>query len=271
MTSAKLPELRPEYDPTRATLHAYAKAMGAIAREHGIPHPKWWHISLNVRPEGLTTDPIPLPDGGALAVTMDLKRHEIVLRASSGEDHRIDIGAEPTATDVGESLIAAAAGLGLEDRYERDRFDNDDPRKYDPTAAAAYYDTFVAVASIFERRRASLGERVGPVQVWPHGFDLAFEWFGTRTEMDGDDEATAQLNLGLYPGGDQAYFYSTPWPFDPAVTEASLPGDARWNTDGWNGGLLPYESARNAEDPAATITQFAVAVFEAARPSLETT
>ena len=35
--------------------------------------------------------------------------------------------------------------------------------------------------------------------------------------QDGE-EATAQLNLGFYPAGD-AYFYSTPWPFDESLLD----------------------------------------------------
>jgi hypothetical protein len=269
MASIILPPLLPEFEPTLTTLHAYAKALGAITRAHGIPHPKWWHVSLDIRPEGLVTDPIPLPGGGSLGINMDLKRHEIVLRASSGEDRRIDLEARPTGTEVGETLIEAAGRHGLDDRYDRERFTNDDPRVYEPATASAYLDAFVAVGGQFQRHRVSLGDRVSPVQLWPHGFDLSFEWFGTKN-VDSDGEQTpAQLNLGFYPGGDQPYFYSNPWPFDPDLTSNALPDGATWHTRGWNGGHLPYDVVQRSVDPAQTLTGFAEAVFAAARPTLE--
>jgi hypothetical protein len=269
MANIILPPLLPEYEPTRATLHAYAKTLGAIARTHGIRHPKWWHVSLEVRPEGLVTDPVPLPDGGSLGITMDLKRHEIVLRASSGEDLSIDLEARPTGTEVGEMLIEAAGRHGLDDRYDRERFADDDIRVYEPAAAGAYLDAFVAVAGQFQRRKVSLGDRVSPVQLWPHGFDLSFEWFGTKIVGSGEEQAPAQLNLGLYPGGDRPYFYSNPWPFDTDLTSAALPDGASWHTEGWSGGYLPYDVVQQSGDPVATLAGFAEAVFTAARPTLE--
>ena len=63
MTAAVFPALPAEYEPTRETLHAYARAVGSVPRAHGIAHPLWWHISLKVRPEGLVTDAVPLPAG----------------------------------------------------------------------------------------------------------------------------------------------------------------------------------------------------------------
>ncbi len=269
MASITLPRLLSTYEPTRASLHAYAKAVGAVARAHAIPHPKWWHVSLEVRPEGLASDPIPLPDGGAMAITIDPGNHEIRLRSSHGTDHRIDLSANPTATEVGDSLIAVASRLGLDDRYERDRFEDDAPREYDVAAAGAYFDSFVAVDTVFNRRRVTLGERVGPVQLWPHGFDVSFEWFGTKTVASEGEPAPAQINLGFYPGGDQPYFYSSPWPFDTGLTGTALPDGAQWNTEGWQGASLRYEVARTAPDPARAISDFAAAVFDLARPALE--
>ncbi|MGA9594803.1 MAG: DUF5996 family protein [Acidimicrobiia bacterium] len=265
-----LPPLLSEYEPTRATLHAYALVLSTIARTHGIPHPKWWHVSLAVRPDGLVTDPIPLGDGGAVAIAMDLKRHEIVFRASDGDLRVIDMKELPTATEVGRLLIAACSAHGLENTYDRERFGSDEPRVYEPEAASAYFDTFTAVATVFERHRATLGDRVSPVQLWPHGFDLSFEWFGTRTIEHDREMLPAQLNLGFYPGGVEPYFYSNPWPFDDALATTALPDGARWHTEGWSGALMPYDTVRTEAEPGAALSGFAKAVFAAARPSLDT-
>lgn len=265
-----LPPLLPEYESTRATLHAYALAISTIARTHAIAHPKWWHVSLALRPEGLASDPIPLANGGAVAMTMDLKRHEIVFRASDGDHRLIDMRERPTATEAGRILIAACSAHGLENDYDRQRFESDEPRAYEPEAAEAYFDAFTAVAAVFARHRAVLGDRVSPVQLWPHGFDLSFEWFGTKTVDHDGESLPSQINLGFYPGGDEPYFYSNPWPFDDALAVADLPDGAQWHTGDWSGAVLDYKVVRTTTEPGATLMRFAKTVFEMARPSLET-
>jgi hypothetical protein len=261
----RLPALRPEFEPTRETLHAYARAVSAVPRAHAIGHPKWWHISLEARPEGLVTDSVPLPGGETLGLRIDVPRHEIVVRSSSGFSHAIDMRSGATGTEMADEIIEVASALGLEGTYERSRFEDDGPRAYEPPAAEAYFAAFTVVSTILERRRATLGERAGPVQVWPHGFDMAFEWFGGKTSTEGDEQS-AQVNLGFYPG-DPPYFYSSPWPFDDALTEAPLPHGAVWNTEGWKGAMLPYDEVRGG-DASVILSDFGREVFEAALPTL---
>lgn len=262
---AAFPALSSRYEPTRATLHAYARAIESVPRTHGITHPSWWHVSLKVRPDGLATDAVPLPDGGALSLRMDLRSHEVIIRASEGQEDRFDMRAGATGTEMARLIHAVVADHGLDGGYDPARFESDAARPYDPTAAAAYYEAFTLAHIVFERHRTTLGPRVGPIQVWPHGFDLAFEWFGTGTGGR-QDEAATQLNLGFYPAGDP-YFYSSPWPFDPRLTESPLPHGATWNTD-WNGAVLAYEAVGNRPDGTARVAEFARAVFEAASPTL---
>jgi hypothetical protein len=263
-----LPPLRPEYEPTRATLHAYAHAASAVPRAHGIAHPRWWHVGLKVRPDGLVTDPVPLPEGGTLALTMDLRRHEIALRSSDGGERRFDMTAGMTGTELADALISAATEHALDGPYDRDRFDDDAPRAYQPEAAEAYFEAFTGSAIAFETRRVALGDRVGPIQVWPHGFDLAFEWFAARRVPHDGDELTAQLNLGFYPGGDP-YFYSNPWPFDERLLGTALPHGARWTTEGFQGSILPYALLQGSPDAGTKLVEYARAVHRAAAPTLE--
>jgi hypothetical protein len=199
---------------------------------------------------------------------MDLRRHEITVRSADGDETVFDMREGSTGTEMGSRIIDLAAARGLEGGYDRARFANDEPRSYDPDAASSYFDAFVAAHSVFERHRVTLGQRVGPIQVWPHGFDLAFEWFGTRTAISGGAEAPAQLNLGFYPGRDP-YFYSNPWPFDESLLDTPLPAGSAWHTEGWQGSMLPYEAVAGDPEPAARLAGFARAVFEAAAPTLD--
>lgn len=263
----EFPPLDPSFEPTRATLHAAARVIGAVTRRHGTPHPRWWHLGLEPTGHGLAARPVPLPGGGSLDLSLDLERHELVA-AAGGDDWRLGLDRGFTATGLAGMLMAVFVEHDLEPDLDPSRYRDDDHRAYDRTAAAAYRDAIRASAAVFATHRATLGDPVGPIQVWPHGFDLAFEWFGTREVSDDEGTHQAQLNLGFYPGGDP-YFYSNPWPFDEAVLGAPLPHGARWHTEGWQGTLLPYRAVQQADDPASVLLEYARAVFDLARPTLD--
>jgi hypothetical protein len=269
---APLPALPEDWEPTRATLHAYAHAVGSIPRAHGITHPKWWHISLKVRPTGLVTDPIPLPGGDTLQARMDLRHHEIVVETSTAHSESFSMTEGMTGTEMGDALIAAAAELGLGGEYNRDKFEDSEPRVYDGDHALTYFRAVSIAERTFEIHRASLIGLVGPIQLWPHNFDLAFEWFGTRTvryEEDGETtEHPSQINVGFYPRG-RAYFYSNPWPFEKEkLTGQPLPHGAEWHLEGWEGTILYYDQVAGDPDGPQRVLEYARAVHEVASPTL---
>jgi hypothetical protein len=98
---------------------------------------------------------------------------------------------------------------------------------------------------------------------------MSFEWFGSKVTIGEDgSKAPAQLNLGFYPGEEEPYFYSNPWPFDGRLVGTPLPSGAEWYTEGWNGTLLSYESLLGDEDWAGRLLDYAAAVHRIARPTL---
>jgi hypothetical protein len=264
-----------DFEPTRKTLHNYSQALSVIPRAHGIAHRRWWHISLKVHPNGPATDNVPLPDGGILWLRMDLHQHAIVLETSEGHSRQFSMTAGLTGTEMGHRIITAVAEFGLKGEYARQKFESDEPRQYDKEAVQRYFTALVNADRAFKKHKATLSGEMGPVQLWPHGFDLAFEWFGTRMEMieeDGQMEAhRSQLNLGFYPGGDEVapYFFSNPWPFAADVLlPKSLPAGARWFSESWQGSILPYRELVNDDDAEAHLLEYAKAVFALASPTL---
>jgi hypothetical protein len=268
--SAPFPRLPDNWEATRATLHAYARALGAVPRQHAPAHPQWWHASLKLDDSGLRTDDIALPDGRTLIGRMRFDEHTITLDVADSSA-AFDMRAGLTGTEMADAVIAAAAALGLGDGYDRSRFESDESREYNADHAMTFWQVLEAVGSVLHGRHASLDGPLSPVQVWPHGFDLSFDWFGTKVERYEEDgemtEHPAQLNLGFYPAGD-AYFYSNPWPFDATLVDSPLPHGAEWHTEGWQGSMLPY--AALASDPAgpAKLAEYAAAVHAAASPTL---
>jgi hypothetical protein len=264
-----------DWEATRQTLQLYGRAIGVVPRAHAEFHPKWWHISLKVQPDGLITEKMDRPAGGTFWLKMDLKQHKAILFTDEGPQAEFDMTAGLTATEFGDNLLAAVAELGLSGDYARDKFENDDAREYNPRAAEAFLTALANADRIFKEHRAKLSGDVSPVQLWPHGFDLAFEWFGTRVERFEEhgevQEYPSQINLGFYPGdpANAPYFFSNPWPFESdELVSHSLPAGARWFTEGWQGTILPYDELAGDERAEERLEEYAQAVHDIASPTL---
>src|SRR3972149_6948854 len=110
MSTTIFPDLA-GWEPTRDTLHLYSQVIGVVPRAHAEFQPRWWHISLKVEPDGLTTDHIPLPGGGTFWLKMDLQRHQVLLVTSRGEGRAFDMTRGLSATTFGDRVLEAVADL----------------------------------------------------------------------------------------------------------------------------------------------------------------
>jgi hypothetical protein len=203
---------------------------------------------------------------------MDLRHHEIVLETNSGHMESFSMVEGLTGTQMGEALIAAASDLGLGGEYNRAGFEDNDAREYNPAHAHTYFKAVSIAERVFETHRSSIAGVPGPIQLWPHNFDLAFEWFGTRVVPFEEEGVTtdlpSQINLGFYPRG-RAYFYSNPWPFDAdKLVGQLLPHGAEWHTEGWEGSILYYDQVAGDPEGAEKVLDYARAVHDLAAPAL---
>jgi Family of unknown function (DUF5996) len=256
--------------PTLQAMHAYARAVGALPRIHAISHPLWWHAALDVSPTGMATTQMALPEGYAVG-RLDHRSSEVVLETSHGRGWRWSMRDGMTGSEMAAALIHAAGDAGLEGDYDAAKYASDEPTEYDPAVAVDYMDVLLGMQDVFHRHKATLPGKASPIHVWPHGFDLAFDWVGTRIERNEEagqlSEQPATLNLGLYPKG-EAYLYSNPWPFSDELTDVELPAGATWHTDGWKGSILPYDAVAGRPGGVDTVLAYAAAVFAAASPTL---
>ena len=139
------------WEPTRDTLQLYSRAVGVIPRAHAEFHPKWWHISLKVQPDGLTTGEMKLPAGGTFLVKLDLQQHQALVVANGAVAGMASLTGGLTGTEFGDRLLAIVADLGLSADYARDKFENDEPRAYDPSMVEKYLAALVNIDRIFKK------------------------------------------------------------------------------------------------------------------------
>ncbi len=261
---------------TRDTLSLYAQVVGVVPRALAEPHLKWWHISLKVTPAGLVTDEIPLPDGdGAFQLRMNRHSHHVELLKGDFVAAAFDMSQALPATEFGAEVLAGLAEHGIEGDYETEKFDDSDPRTYDRAESADYFAALLEIDRVLKAHKAGIEGETGPVQLWPHHFDIAFEWYGTRMiphEEQGETQAfPSQINFGFSPGDGShpaPYFYSNPWPFEQDLIQHELPSGARWFTESWEGTLLPYQKLVGVEGAADLLLAYYQAVYELASPRL---
>lgn len=259
-----------EWHPTRRSLHAWSRLLSSIRGALCDPHPRWWHISLTVTPRGLSTGP--LAGGGAASgpiVELDLERHELTLRAEDRLQDSVSLTGPPTVRELA-GWLSPRLHTALGRRIERAEAWNDgSSRRYEPAAAARYRQAVSAASELLTSLRNEVPGERGPVQLWAHHFDLAFELFGRRQVEDQGASQPAQIGFGFYPGDDddpRAYFYGTPWPFADRLLESPLPPPAAWQREPWEGARLPYSAAIGDRRLAG---DFLRAVYASGRSVLE--
>ncbi|MGI9529972.1 MAG: DUF5996 family protein [Acidimicrobiia bacterium] len=225
-----------EWMPTRASLQAYAHALTAFPRAAAPYDLRWSHVAMDPTATGFASASTPLSDGAVLDSEVDLIGHVIVV--SAGEDRLVfDLSEGPSPRQVGDAIVALIQKHGSAIDVDEDRFSEESTQSYNSAAASAFFDaSSVFIAAVRRVNGALEGEIAGP-HLWPHGFDIATEWFSPRTVVYEGNPTSAQIAMGWYPT-DEAYVYVNPWPFKDGFADVELPAGAVWHRDSWEGAKL---------------------------------
>lgn len=248
------PELALEdWQPTRDTIHLYAKVIGDVRRALAPRQKHWGHLSLRVTATGITTRPIA---AGALIfeLQLDFTSHKLVLATQRGEQWQLPLHGQPSSA-LCDQTLAALALVNIKPELDRSLF-NREQAAYDQNAVERFWLALSRIDGVFKRFKAGLREETSPVELWPHHFDLAMLWFSGRRvpgqDPANEDYADEQMNFGFVTGDGsiaQPYFYATAYPLPGDLPTTAWPPDVYWHSQGWNGAVMPYAALLHAEDP----------------------
>jgi hypothetical protein len=256
------PDLRLDrWRDSRDTLWGYARALAAIRREASPHHPFWWHTTLYVSRQGLTTSEIP-HQSSSFEIELDLIDQRAVLRS-----RELGVSSWPlvgqTPGQFFEQTIQVLASLGVETGVEMPEAPGDCHGSWDVAAIQRFGRALTRVDAIFERFRSDLDGKTSPVHLFGHHFDLSLLWLSGRSvegeEASEPELASEQLTFGFSTGDDnlsEPYFYATAYPEPEEFVGSPLPEPAFWNSDGFSGAVLRYSDVRQSDEPESLVARF---------------
>lgn len=273
--------------PTIAALHLYSQIIGKAAvallpwRNHG------WHVTLQVHPRGLRTEPL-YGAGGPFELGLDLVDHEFTF-ADGYIVRRLPLRPMSIAEFHGglmERLKAAGQEVHIHGRpneidpavpFTEDR----ELRAYDRDSAARLLAALLNADRVFRLFRSGFLGKASPVHFFWGSFDLAVTRFSGRPAPlhpggipNLPDEVTREAyshevsSAGFWPGGagggGNPFFYSYAYPVPDGFGAAAVePGEARFD-EALGEFVLPYEAVRAAADPDGALLAFLASTYRAA-------
>lgn len=266
MIQTQLPPLiLNDWIATRDTLHKYSQMVSKLREKMSPPNPHWWHISLRVSEAGLTTTPIPKDKntpGQTFEVIFDLVNHHLVIESNFREVKRIKLTGQSLCA-LCEETCSLLHDIGIVLPIDKELFDDGKSGVYDAEAITDYWYTIKEIDRIINIFRSELGGDTSPVLLWPHHFDISMSWFSGRLVPGKDpkdvDSSKEQMSFGFSTGDDtipEAYFYVLAYPVPDDLSKIKLPSDARWYTEGFQGGVMMYEAFNNSYNPEENLLSF---------------
>ena len=259
MQNILFPELHlGEWKETRDTIQKYAQMLGAIRENSTKPHPHWWHISLRVTDNGLTTTPLPIAKDSTdktFEVILDLQNHKLRIESNYRELKQISLTGQSLSALCDETC-SLLTDIGVTPSVDKSKFMGGKQGKYDPEYVMKYWKALKEVNKLLNKFRDGLDGERSPVQLWPHHFDLSMSWFSGRLVPGKDpndfESSKEQMMFGFSTGDEgipAAYFYITAYPIPEGFPNFDMPEGARWNTNGFQGGVMMYDTFANSNNP----------------------
>jgi hypothetical protein len=273
-----------EWRDTFDTLHLWTQIAGKVKVQLCPTLNELWHTALYPAARGLTTGPIPY-DHGIFDIEFDFVAHSLVMRTSAGTTAAFPLNPQSVA-DFYEEFMRSLRALGIDVHFKRmtpDELPDPAPIPFDKDRVHASYDRdyverwwtiCLQTSKVLEQYRSFFAGKSSPVQFFWGGFDLAQTRFSGRPaepppgagrlmRLSEDQENVA---CGFWPGGGKLTgpaFYSYTLPKPVGIEAVTIrPEAAHWDA-GLGEFLLPYDSVREAANPAELILDFFKSTYDA--------
>jgi hypothetical protein len=242
----------------------------------------WWNVPLYVTARGLTTSPMPTPDGQLLDIEFDFLSHAVVCRTSVGEVRKIELSARPVAEFFREYSTALAA-LGVHVGIDHMPVEVANPIRcdldtvhcsYDQDAAWRFWRVLTIADTLFKHFSTKFYGKISPVHFFWGSFDLAVTRFNGKKAPPhpGADAIQAEayshevISAGFWPGNGgygRAAFYAYAAPVPESLKKVALQGKGVFDQT-MGEFLLDYSDVQKTTDPSATVLEFLEETYSAA-------
>jgi Family of unknown function (DUF5996) len=275
------------WESTYLTLQRWLQIIGKVKLALALPLNHWWHISLHVTPEGLSTYTVPFSSGSlSLSITFDFVAHSLCVRLSNGRQSSFAL--EPmTVADFYRQTMTTLRYLGVEVQIwpvpvevsDRTPFTEDRHHaSYDRHQVERLHRILLSLDRVLWRFRGSFLGKSSPVHLFWGALDLAVTRFSGRRNNDPPKDRIMReayshevVSHGFWPGGDWPstgrveepilYCYALPEP--EGFSHARVQPEAAHYDPMLREFVVPYEAIRTAPDPAATLTSFMESTYRA--------
>jgi len=254
-----------DWKGSRDTIQKYAQMLGAIRENSTETHSHWWHISLRVTENGLTTTPLPVVKDSTektFEVILDFQNHKLRIESNYRELKQISLTGQSLSALCDETC-SLLADIGVTPSVDKSKFMDGKQGKYDPEYVMKYWKSLKEINKLMNKFRDELGGERSPVQLWPHHFDMSLSWFSGRLVQGKDpndaESSKEQMMFGFSTGDDgipDAYFYITAYPIPKGFPNFDMPDGARWNTNGFQGGVMMYDAFASSNNPQEKLLNY---------------
>jgi hypothetical protein len=282
---AQWPSLRVDaWAPTRDTLHMWTQIIGKVRMAYAPMINHWWQVPFYVSPRGLTTSTIPAGTRN-FDMEFDFVEHVLSIRVSDGRAESMSL-LDRSVAEFHEETSALLRNLGIPMRISKGPnevehaipFSEDGRRDYDPSATSQFWQQLVQADRVIGRFRSRFAGKVSPVHFFWGSFDLACSRFSGRSApphpggapncadwVMAEGYSHELSSCGFWPGGgEEGAFYSYAYPEPDGY--ADFPGcpEGAFYSHDFRQFLLPYETARLADNPDEAVMNFLQFTYAAA-------
>jgi hypothetical protein len=267
---------------TCQTLHLWTQVVGKVrlALTPYINH--WWQVPLYVSSRGLTTSPIPSPDG-LFEIAFDFIDHNLTITTSQGDLRTLPLQPRSVAAFYDEVLHALESldiavhinplPCEIPDAIPCDQ--DFTHAAYDPLYARRFWQILAQTQRVLLGYRSRFIGKSSPIHFFWGSFDLALTFFSGRRapERPGADRITREayshevISVGFWPGNDtlpEPSFYGYAAPAPDKLSEAIIQPTSAYYSQKVGDFLLPYAAIRGDPAPEQPMLNFFESVYDAA-------